>query len=61
MGDEPIAAFCHRPNADGSFDSICLACFATVYSTQREADLIPGEQRHSCGGWFPLRGEVHHL
>jgi hypothetical protein len=39
MDDEPIAAFRHRPNADGSHDSICLTCFATVCSAGREADL----------------------
>ena len=38
----------HRRNPDGSFDAICMTCFATVDSQPREADLAPAEQAHVC-------------
>ena len=49
-------AFSHRENRDGSFDSICLQCFATVASEGHEAELKVGEDAHICPG-FDL-GEV---
>ncbi len=40
--------FPHRHNKDGSHDSICILCFATIASVQNEADLAQHEQNHIC-------------
>jgi hypothetical protein len=42
------AAFYHRNNDDGSFDSICLGCFLTVAFTQCEENLLALERNHEC-------------
>ncbi len=42
------AAYPHRRNFDGSFDSICTICFATVARSQDEAALEIDEKSHSC-------------
>jgi hypothetical protein len=38
----------HRRNSDGSFDSICLNCFATLANATTESDLLEYDQRHIC-------------
>jgi hypothetical protein len=43
-----LNAFPHRLNRDGSFDSICLKCFATVASTVTERELKAREKNHAC-------------
>ena len=40
--------FPHRENDDGSFDSICSACFVTVASAEKEYELAPKESMHKC-------------
>jgi len=40
--------FVHRANPDGTIDSICRICCATVYTAMWEAELDLAEQRHSC-------------
>jgi hypothetical protein len=40
--------FKYRHNPDGSVDSICLVCFATVATCAREDDLVKGERIHVC-------------
>jgi hypothetical protein len=40
--------FVHRPNPDGTTDSVCRKCFVTVASAVWEADLDPVEQLHVC-------------
>jgi len=40
--------FPHRLNRDGSFDSICLKCFATVASAIIESELKVREKMHTC-------------
>jgi hypothetical protein len=40
--------FPHRRNKDGSFDSICLKCFATVASHMAEEDLKEFDKTHIC-------------
>ena len=40
--------FAHRVNRDGTADSICLKCFATVAMSNWEADLEAEEREHSC-------------
>ncbi len=42
------AAFPHRHNHNGSFDSICRACFATVASVTEERELEFYESKHRC-------------
>jgi hypothetical protein len=52
-GDSPMAFqtasdFPHRRNKDGSFDSICLKCFATVASRMTQDQLKEFDQKHVC-------------
>jgi hypothetical protein len=43
-----VLAFHHRPNQDGSYDTICLRCFLTVSTRTLEADLRQDEIKHDC-------------
>jgi hypothetical protein len=45
---EITCPFPHRHNRDGSYDSICLKCYATVASFRDEAELAAPERDHSC-------------
>ena len=38
----------HRKNRDGSWDSICLTCFATIATTPLETDLAEPDRVHVC-------------
>ena len=38
--------FSHRHNSDGTVDSICRECFATVAKAQNESELSPGALTH---------------
>jgi hypothetical protein len=38
----------HRPNGDGTIDSICPRCFLTIGCSTWEADLEYMELRHVC-------------
>jgi hypothetical protein len=40
--------FPHRLNRNGSYDSICTTCLATVSTQLREADLVAAEEEHVC-------------
>jgi hypothetical protein len=40
--------FPHRCNCDGTIDSICDCCFATVATSAVEADLALSEAAHIC-------------
>ena len=40
--------FPHRRNKDGSFNSICLKCFATVASRMTEEELKEQDKKHVC-------------
>jgi hypothetical protein len=40
--------FSRRRNGDGTFDSMCTQCFATVARSKREADLEEVEDAHFC-------------
>jgi hypothetical protein len=46
------SGFPHRHNDDGSHDSICLGCFATVATVQDEAQLSIHEIAHVCDAGF---------
>jgi hypothetical protein len=38
----------HRLNEEGSYDSICRACFATVVRGKAESELAAYEEAHIC-------------
>lgn len=40
--------FAHRTNRDGTTDSICRYCFATVCTSTWETDLTQAERNHVC-------------
>lgn len=40
--------FVRRANTDGTTDSICTRCFATVATSLWEIDLDRAEQSHAC-------------
>jgi hypothetical protein len=42
----PIDDFSYRKNPDGSFDSICVYCFATVGAANSIAELSSRELAH---------------
>jgi hypothetical protein len=55
-------SFPHRHNADGSHDSICRTCYATVATVQNQLELARHESAHVCDplslyratkGWSP--------
>jgi hypothetical protein len=43
--------FPHRLNHNGTIDSICPKCFATIGTSMWEADLDRSESRHICESW----------
>jgi hypothetical protein len=46
------AAYVHRHNLDGSIDSICKSCFATIARTRDEPALTQQECAHRCPPWI---------
>jgi hypothetical protein len=48
MLDKLIVFYPHRHNRDGSFDSICLNCFATLATAKTEAELLEFDKSHIC-------------
>lgn len=48
MDSSPHPGFARRENKDGSFDCVCMKCYATVASSLQEAELEQGEQTHQC-------------
>jgi hypothetical protein len=38
----------HRQNGDGSYDTICPRCFATVAQAKTEAELLTFDEPHDC-------------
>ena len=45
--------YSHRPNEDGTYDSICHICARTVARSMREAKLEEAEALHNCPGLSP--------
>jgi hypothetical protein len=43
-----VSSFAHRNNRDGSIDSICPRCFATIGTSTWESDLNRIEYSHRC-------------
>jgi hypothetical protein len=58
MAESPLPAFPHRRNHDGTFDSICFRCFATVAKEKNEVELKKSEEAHECSG--PALAVVFH-
>jgi hypothetical protein len=48
MATLDIPLFHRRKNRDGSLDSICTTCFATVASAPTSAELLTHDERHVC-------------
>jgi hypothetical protein len=48
MAKARYIAYPHRRNSDGSVDSICITCFATIAHARDEAALTGQEKKHSC-------------
>lgn len=46
--NQPPTAYTHRRNSDGTTDSICRRCFATVVTASREEDVDHAEHSHCC-------------
>ena len=42
------ATFAHRPNSNGTIDSICMTCFMTIATKPTENELVHDENRHDC-------------
>jgi hypothetical protein len=50
------AAFAHRHNLDGTWDSICTKCFLTIATERSEDRLLMNEHRHDCDSLMKARG-----
>jgi hypothetical protein len=48
MAQSAALAFAHRDNSNGTTDSICRTCLATVANAFWEADLESAERNHEC-------------
>jgi hypothetical protein len=51
---QPSSSFPHRHNFDGSYDSICTKCYATVARAEKEESLSSSESTHVCHTMAPL-------
>ena len=52
MSSTRIPFFPHRQNRDGSIDSICPRCLATVASAATVTELHTYEKQHNCDEAF---------
>jgi len=52
MPDTRIPFYPHRQNRDGSIDSICPRCFATVATAKSVTELHTCDKRHRCDEAF---------
>ena len=43
-----VTVYPHRRNEEGSYDSICRECFATVVRGKEESELSAYEEAHIC-------------
>jgi len=48
MATRTITFYPHRQNRDGSFDSVCLKCFATIANAKEVTELRSYETEHVC-------------
>lgn len=49
------AAFAHRHNLDGTWDSICTKCFLTIATERSEDGLLAYEPHHDCASLMRAR------
>jgi hypothetical protein len=62
MTVKPLLFYPHRHNRDGSFDSICVRCFATIATADDITELHAYEKNHVCAGTaVAQRNEVNRL
>lgn len=54
-----IPRYTHLPNKDGSVDSICAECFATVASVRNESELDEHEHVHVCNQLWSHLGSIY--
>jgi hypothetical protein len=54
MSDIAAASHPRRRNLDGSLDSICLNCLATIINGRRETDAADDDD-HDCNPSFTVR------
>jgi hypothetical protein len=52
MAADRIPFYSHRQNRDGSFDSICPRCFATIAHATEITKLNSYEKQHICDESF---------
>ena len=57
MVEDTGMPFPHRVNSDGTIDSICDQCFATIATSSLESDLASLEATHICE---PARVAYYH-
>jgi hypothetical protein len=48
MADRLLVFYPQMRNKDGCFDSICLACFATIATAKTQSELFEDNQKHVC-------------
>lgn len=48
LDQSSLGQFVRRVNRDGSVDSICLECFATVATADIDVQLVSPEREHVC-------------
>ena len=48
MDESSVTVFRHRENPDGTWDSICLRCYATAAHTHAHPLLTAIEEHHHC-------------
>jgi hypothetical protein len=48
MPNPNVGGFAHRPNADGTFDSICRVCFRIIVRSEKKEQLASIEYGHEC-------------
>jgi hypothetical protein len=53
MTDPTPRLYAHRRKEDGTHDSICLACLATIATQKNEDSLEREEEEHVCKFRFP--------
>jgi hypothetical protein len=52
MASKTLRFYPHRLNLNGTYDSICLICFATVASARTEPELAVHDIKHICDNFL---------
>lgn len=59
MNRQSSQSYVHRPNKDGTYDSICTQCYVTVATTRNETELDMHESSHICIADWPYQVSVN--